>query len=128
MGLDWWEIAYSCLQNDLHAERISDQITRIMALSAATLSLVGTSFVMTHFMWKGKASEFSSFLVFFLSLADFGSSVNIIVTDTALLVILPPQDIDTNSSPATALPLWFCYVSRTLFNFFGIASLCWTTW
>eukprot|EP01087_Luapelamoeba_hula_P010609 TRINITY_DN2816_c0_g1_i3.p1 TRINITY_DN2816_c0_g1~~TRINITY_DN2816_c0_g1_i3.p1 ORF type:complete len:350 (-),score=21.83 TRINITY_DN2816_c0_g1_i3:353-1402(-) len=81
-------------------------------LTASLLSVIGSSFVVMHYLLWDKRRFILSKLIFLLSLADLGASVSIALSESWLLI--------------GSYPMAMCIGFRSSFEFFGVASWLWT--
>lgn len=85
-----------------------------VTISAATVSLFGSSFMLATILLFGKSKGLSKLIVF-LAIGDWGWSLSVVVTHIILLSNRSVYDFDV------------CIFFRLLFQFFGGSTVFWTT-
>lgn len=87
-------------------------------LAAACLSLFGSAaIILNYFLFINKKSQLLYKLILFLSVADFGGSLTICVSQILLFL---------NTYEGVAYTLDLCKVFRAGINFFFVSSFFWT--
>lgn len=85
----------------------------VISLVSAVLSVMGSSFMVVHYMLHSKGLVLSK-LIFFLAISDLFASATMVISGSWIL--------DQNSYPFTA-----CIALRSIIEFFIVASFLWTS-
>jgi len=106
-----FDLASSRTSFDFYDLRVSITGTKIPSITVC--SLIGSSFVVVHFLLRDKRGLVLSQLIFWLSMADLGASIVLTVSESWLLL--------ANYSE------FICYALRSCIQFFVVSSWMWTS-